>query len=138
MGGEGGGDWAGKLPEVIKSNLVPGSNYDPSVRRSSQPWGLQGPPSTCTGAQGPRECWVNLARGTMVAEVRTQGMWFAVFSATQKWAKHKREAGVSGWHLCPWVAVVPHCPGAQPWFPERISQSSLRGWQMQSEMEADD
>lgn len=93
MGGEGGGDWAGKLPEVIKSNLVPGSNYDPSVRRSSQPWGLQGPPSTCTGAQGPRECWVNLARGTMVAEVRTQGMWFAVFSATQKWAKHKREAG---------------------------------------------
>lgn len=97
MGGEGGRDRAGKLPEVIKSNLVPGNNYDPSVRRSSQPRGLQGPPSSCTCAQGPRERWVNLARGTMVAEAlkeaRSQGVWFAVFSATLKGTQGKREEG---------------------------------------------
>lgn len=142
MGGDGGRDWAGKLPEVIKSNLVPGNNYDPSVRRSSQPQGLQGPPSSCTCAQGPREHWVNLARGTMVAEAlkeaRTQGVWFAVFSATLKGAQGKREVGVFGWHLSPWVTVVPRCSGGQPWFQEQASQSSLRRWQMQSEMVADD
>lgn len=93
----GGWNWAGKLPEVIKSNLVPGNNYDPSVPCSSQPQKTQGPPSTCTCGQGSRECWVNLAKETMVVEVMkeagTRSMWVAVFLTTQKGVKHKRKVG---------------------------------------------